>query len=161
MSQILSNISPSFKKFYVALATAFNKPFTEVDISVWWSELKDEKEENLIKTYRHFMNSGNQTIETGKPLKFPTIPEFKEIIRGIKKREDEKNKSSQKKLTKENEFNHNAKNNLNKLINSFKNGHEIHKSIIDYETVTTENDRRFKINTDNMGRSFCKIEKIN
>ena len=100
MSQILSNISPSFKKFYVALASAFNKPFTEVDISVWWSELKDEKEENLIKTYRHFMNSGNQTIETGKPLKFPTIPEFKEILRGIKKREDEKIKSTQKKINK-------------------------------------------------------------
>lgn len=168
MTNNSNEATKEFSDFFVQLATAFNKIFTDTDIQTWWREFGYDSTNQesaldsqrlLNKTYKLLIKPHSGYFSDTERAKFPTFLQFNEALSNVRSSEIlEKREVEQSKLLKLPNVktrNINIKENIAKLVNNV-NSNPVVTNLCDRESTFAENGIRGRITTDDQGRSYVE-----
>ena len=157
--------SKEFVDFFVMLTTAFNKPFTQVDLEAWWShlgydsnnlEVALEQQRILNKTIDVLLSPVSGYYDNIEKARFPTMLMFKDARLKVMKREKEETTIGTIAITDKKERNINVKEKITNLMNLVNNGGAVHTKLCEQDTTFHENGISGTITTDDQGRSYVE-----
>ena len=141
-----NNIHPQVRAIVALLCEGFNVPSSETKILAFSDKLKNPHIPALKETYEMF------TDGRANSNKMPTIAEFMQVYKEVKRRHE--NNNDNKQIT-DNRINYNRnKLMFNKLTNLVTKGGNRYTNLCDQEVTGYENDYKFTLTRDEDGKDY-------
>ena len=170
MTNNSNEATKEFTDFFVQLATAFNKLFTNTDIQTWWKEfgydpnnyeLALESQRLLDKTYEHLISPHSGYFADAERAMFPSFFQFNDALSNVRRAEiseiRDQEQAQQLKIPNKILQDKNIKQNFAKLMSMVNRSVEVETKSCHRESIFAENGIKGKITTDDQGRSYVEI----